>query len=203
MASKNKGETSGRGREIFGIGLLGLGVFSAISLISMQAGRAHLMGPGGAWTARGLYSLLGLPAYWMVLGELLLAVRMCRARPLINEYVNVAGFFALLASSTVLLYLPFAGQPVYFNGPGGFAGQFMADGMAGVVGSVGTALIGVTVLCTSLLLLTHVRVSEVIAVLAWAGRHAWMAISAAAAVVTWFLVKGARGIGRLVVAMFP
>jgi S-DNA-T family DNA segregation ATPase FtsK/SpoIIIE len=203
MATKNKGETSGRKREIFGIALLGLGVFSAISLVSMQAGRALLMGPGGAWTARGLYSMLGLPAYWLVLGELLLAVRMCRARPLVREYMNVLGFFALLASSTVLLYLPFAGQPVYFNGLGGLAGEFLAEGMAGVVGSVGTALVGVTVLCTSLLLLTHVRVSEVFAVLAWAGRHAWAAISAVASVFAWFLVKGARAIGRLVVAMFP
>ncbi len=201
--AKNKGETSGRSREIFGIGLLGLGVFSAISLVSLQAGRAHLMGPGGAWTAQNLYSLLGLPAYWLVLGELLLAVRLCRARPLVREYLNVLGFFALLASATVLLYLPFAGEPVYFDGPGGRAGQFLAEGMAGVVGSVGTALVGVTVLCGSLLLLTHVRVSEVFAVLAWAGRHTWAVISASARVVAWFVVKGARATGRLVVAMFP
>ena len=49
MASaKGRDETHGHGREIVGISLLGLGIFSALSLVSMHAGNHRMMGPGGA-----------------------------------------------------------------------------------------------------------------------------------------------------------
>ena len=54
-----KPETKGRKREIAGIALLGFGIFSLLALISMHAGSGRLMGPGGAATASGLYTLAG------------------------------------------------------------------------------------------------------------------------------------------------
>jgi len=201
--AKSKGEGPGRGREILGIGLLGLGVFCMVSLVSMQAGRARLMGPGGAAAATGLYSLAGLCAYPLVAGVLLLAVRMCRARRLIDDVVGVLGFLALLCSAAVLLHLPFAGEPVTLRGPGGLFGQWLAEGAGSVVGGVGTALAGATLLSISLLLLTHVRVGEVFAALAWAARNAGRAIMVVARAVAWLAVTGARSLGRMVVAMFP
>ena len=201
--AKNKGEAPGRGREIIGIGLLGLGVFCMVSLVSMQVGRGHLMGPGGAATATGLYSLAGLCAYLVVAGGLLLAVRMCRARQLIEDVVGALGFLALLCSAAVLLHLPFAGEPVSLRGPGGLLGQWLAEGAAGLVGGVGTALAAATLLAISLILLTHVRVAEVFAVLAWGARAAGRAIRVVARTAAWLAVTGARSLGRMVVAMFP
>ncbi len=201
--AKNKGEAPGRGREIIGIGLLGLGVFCMVSLVSMQAGRGHLMGPGGAATATGLYSLAGLCAYLVVAGGLLLAVRMCRARQLIEDVMGVLGFLALLCSAAVLLHLPFAGEPVSLRGPGGLLGQWLAEGAAGFVGGVGTGLAAATLLAISLILLTQVRVAEVFAALAWAARGAGRAIRVVACAAAWLAVVGARSLGRMVLAMFP
>ena len=201
--AKSKGEAPGRGREIIGIGLLGLGVFGMVSLVSRQVGHADMMGPGGAAAAKALYSLAGLCAYPMVLAGLLLAVRMCRARPLIEDVVGWLGFVALLCSATVLLHLPFVGEKVTLRGPGGLLGRWLAESAASVIGGVGTALAAGTLLSISLILVTHVRVSEVFAVLAWAARTAGRAIWAVTRAAAWMIVTGARALGRMVSAMFP
>ena len=186
-----------------GIGLLGLGVFCVISLVSMQAGRGRLMGPGGVAAATGLYSLIGLCAYPVVAGLLLIAVRMCRARRLIEDALGAVGFMALLCSAAVLLYLPFAGEPVTMRGPGGLLGQWLAETGASVVGGVGVALAAATLLSISLILLTHVSMGEVFSALAWGGRGAGRAIRVVARTTAWLVVTGARALGRMVVAMFP
>ncbi|MGC9984592.1 MAG: DNA translocase FtsK 4TM domain-containing protein [Polyangia bacterium] len=201
--AKDKGETPGRGREILGIGLLGLGVFCMVALVSMQAGHGRLMGPGGAAAATGLYSLTGLCAYPLVAGILLLAVRMCRARRLIEDVAGALGFMALLCSVAVLLHLPFAGEPVTLRGPGGLLGQWLAEGAGSVVGGVGAAMAAATLLSISLILLTHVSVGEVFTALAWAARSAGRATLVVARAGLWLAVTGARSIGRMVVAMFP
>ena len=169
----------------------------------MQAGRGHLMGPGGAATATGLYSLAGLCAYLIVAGALLLAVRMCRARQLIEDVVGVLGFLALLCSAAVLLHLPFAGDPVSLRGPGGLLGQWLAEGAAGFVGGVGAALAAATLLAISIILLTQVRVAEVFAALGWSARIAGRAVRGVVRAAAWLAVMGARALGRMVLAMFP
>ena len=74
--SKSKGAGSGRRREILGIGLLGIGLFSLVSVISMQAGNSRLMGPGGAATAVLIYSLAGVASYLLMGASLVVAVRL-------------------------------------------------------------------------------------------------------------------------------
>ena len=161
------------------------------------------MGPGGATAATGLYSLIGLCSYPVVAGLLLIAVRMCRARRLIEDALGAVGFVALLCSAAVLLHLPFAGEPVTLRGPGGLLGQWLAETGAGVVGGVGVALAAATLLSISLILLTHVSMGEVFSALAWGGRGAGRAIRAAARTTAWLATRGARALGRMVVAMFP
>ena len=200
---KNKSEAPGRGREILGIGLLGLGVFCTISLVSMQAGRARMMGPGGAAAATYLYSFAGLCSYLLVAAGLVIAVRLCRGQSLFSNLMQSLAFLSFTCSAAILLYLPFAGDPVTLRGPGGMLGQWLAESVASVVGGVGAALIGATGVSIALMLLTHVRVSEVLAVLAWAGRHAGRALWAFSCAAGWLIAKGARALGRMVVAMFP
>jgi S-DNA-T family DNA segregation ATPase FtsK/SpoIIIE len=200
---KNKSEAPGRGREILGIGLLGLGVFCMISLVSMQAGRPRMMGPGGAAAATYLYSFAGLCSYLLVAASLVIAVRMCRGQSLFGNLIQTLSSLLFLCSAASLLYLPFAGDPVTLRGPGGMLGEWLAEAVASVVGGVGAALVGATGLSIALMLLTHVRVSEVLAVLAWGGRHAGRALWAFACAAAWLIAKGARALGRMVVAMFP
>ena len=78
--SKSAGESRGRRREIVGIVLLGLSLFSLISIISMQYGNGQVMGPGGATAAASIYSLTGVASYILIAAALVVSVRLCRGR---------------------------------------------------------------------------------------------------------------------------
>jgi len=201
--SKNKGESSGRRREILGIGLLGIGLFSLVSIISMQAGNGRVMGPGGAAAAAAIYSFSGIASYLLISASLVVAIRMCRGKRLIGSLIEPLGFLSLLLSVAVLCHLPFSDGKVLLRGPGGLLGQYLGQIAASFIGGVGAALAATTVLCTAILLLTDIRVSEVLDSLAWAGRHVSRAARWAAAVCWRATVSGARALGRVVVAMFP
>ncbi|HEY5285207.1 MAG TPA: DNA translocase FtsK 4TM domain-containing protein, partial [Polyangia bacterium] len=201
--SKSKGESSGRRREIFGIGLLGLGLFSLVSVISMQAGNSRLMGPGGAAAAAGIYSLSGVASYLLIGASLVIAIRLCRGKPIIDGFIEPLGFGALLFSVAVLCHLPFADGKVLLRGPGGLLGQYLGQIAASFIGGVGAALAATTLLATAVLLLTDIRVSEVIDSLAWAGQHIGSVALRCARLLYRGTVAAGRALGRVVVAMFP
>jgi S-DNA-T family DNA segregation ATPase FtsK/SpoIIIE len=201
--SKNKGASSGRRREILGIGLLGIGLFSLVSVISMQAGNGRLMGPGGAAAAAAIYSFSGIASYLLIGASLVFAVRLCRGKPLFGGVIESLGFLSLLLSMAVLCHLPFADGKVLLHGPGGLLGQYLGQILASYIGGVGAALAATTMLSTAILLLTDIRVSEVLDSLAWAGGHVVRAAKWTAGVVWRSSVAAARAFGRVVVAMFP
>ena len=201
--SKNKGESSGRRREILGIGLLGIGLFSLVSIVSMQSGNSRLMGPGGAAAAVAIYSFSGIASYLLIGASLGIAIRLCRGKSVIHGVIEPVGFLSLLFSVAVLCHLPFADGKVLLRGPGGLLGQYLGQIAASFIGGVGAALAATTLLSTAVLLLTDIRVSEVLDSLAWAGRHVGRAAKWAAGVVGRATVTGARAFGRVVVAMFP
>src|SRR5438309_11661803 len=95
---KSRGEPRGRRREILGICLLGMAVFSVLSLISMQVGNNRMMGPGGAAAAAGLYSLAGLGAYLIVAATLIVAFRCFRGRLFNRAFAEITGTVSLLCS---------------------------------------------------------------------------------------------------------
>ena len=197
MAAKAQAESHGRGRagrrrEILGIVLLALGLFSALSMTSTHAGNPQMMGPGGAATAAGLYALLGVGGYLMIGAMLVAAWRAFRGQPLVDGFVEGVGALMLLASVTVLLHLPFAGGHNFANGPGGLAGQWLGEVTASFIGSVGAALAASALLFMGLLLVTDIQMKEVVVVTAWAAQKARGAI--------WM---GLQALGRLAVAMFP
>jgi S-DNA-T family DNA segregation ATPase FtsK/SpoIIIE len=201
--SKSTGQSKGRRREILGIALLGLGLFSLISVISMQSGNNQLMGPGGASAAAAIYSVAGVGSYLLIAASLVISVRLCRGRRIIDGLVEALGFLSLLFSIAVLCHLPFADEKVMLNGPGGLLGQYLGEIVASFIGGVGAALCATTLLATAVLLLTDIRVSEVLDSLAWAGHHVGRAMRCAAGAVGRAAVAAAKAMGRVVVAMFP
>jgi S-DNA-T family DNA segregation ATPase FtsK/SpoIIIE len=201
--SKKKGESKGRRREILGIGLLGLGLFSLVSVASMQAGNSRLMGPGGAAAATAIYSFAGVASYLLIAASLVVAVRMCRGRRLFDGVLEPLGFLSLLASTSVLCHLPFSDEKVTLNGPGGLIGQYIGQIVASFVGGVGAALAATTLLATAVLLLTDIRVSEVLDSLEWAWDHVVRAVRWSLGVIGRAAVATGRAAGRIVVAMFP
>ena len=85
--SKNKGESSGRRREILGIGLLGIGLFSLVSIISMQSGNSRLMGPGGAAAAVAIYSFSGIASYLLISASLVPETRLLYFLPKVSHFI--------------------------------------------------------------------------------------------------------------------
>jgi S-DNA-T family DNA segregation ATPase FtsK/SpoIIIE len=200
---KSKGQSTGRRREILGIGLLGLGLFALVSVVSMQVGNGRLMGPGGAAAAAGIYSLTGIASYLIIGATLVVAVRLCRGRPVIDGLLEPIGFGSLLFAVAVLCHLPFADGKVLMRGPGGLLGQYLGQIVASFIGGVGAALAATTLLSVAILLLTDIKVAEVLDSLAWAGRHIGRAGVWCASLAYRGAVAGGRALGRVVVAMFP
>ncbi|HEY4188672.1 MAG TPA: DNA translocase FtsK 4TM domain-containing protein [Polyangia bacterium] len=197
MASKGHSESQGRARsgrrhEILGIFLLAFGLFSGLSMLAMHAGRTGMMGPGGAATASGLYGLFGMGAYLLIVAVLAVALRSFRGRSLVSGVTEGIGCLFLMSAVTVLLHLPFAGRSHTLRGPGGLMGEWLGELTAGFIGPIGAALAATAMLFVTLLLVTDIRMSEVVVVLSWATRTARRG--------TWM---GLRALGRLVIAMFP
>ena len=184
MAAKSKAETpsksapQGRKREIAGVVMLALGLFAGLSMLSMQLGGHQMMGPGGEAAAVGLYSLAGVAGYLFIAGLLVMAVRCFRGRPFVDGVLEGLGAVMLLVSAAVLLHLPFTGVATAQHGPGGLLGQWMGEVTASFIGVVGAALAATTALVVSLLLVTEIRVHEVVVVLGWALRQAGRGILA-------------------------
>ena len=147
--SKSKAEPKGKRREILGIGLLGLALFSLVSVVSMQSGNGRLMGPGGAAAAASIYSMAGVASYILIGACLVIAVRLLRGKPIIDGLLEPVGFLALVGSVAVLCHLPFADGKVLLRGPGGWLGQYAGQLTASFIGPVGAALAATTLLCTA------------------------------------------------------
>jgi S-DNA-T family DNA segregation ATPase FtsK/SpoIIIE len=182
----------GKRREILGIILLAFGLFSGLSLGSMHAGNAQLMGPGGAATAAGVYAILGVASYLLIAAMIVGSWRTFRGRSVIAGVTEGAGSLMLLASVTVLLHLPFSGGSHMSRGPGGLLGQWLGEVTASFIGSIGAALAATALLFVALVLVTEIRMNEVILVLGWAARKVQAG--------TWTCL---RALGRLAMAMFP
>jgi len=185
-----RGTHQNRRREISGILLLAGGLFSAMSLVSMQVGGDPLMGPGGGAVATGLYSLFGLCAYLVIAATSVAAVRCFRARPLVDGLREGAGSLLLLCAIAVLLHLPFAGSDVTQHGPGGLFGQWLGEVGASFIGAVGAALAATTMLVVGVLLVTEISLQEAMVVIAWAARHAQRGL-VAGALATWRTARAA------------
>ena len=192
--SRSKG-SSGRRHEILGIFLLAFGLFSGLSMLAMHAGRTGMMGPGGAATAAGLYALFGMASYLVIFGMLALALRSFRGRSLVAGLTEGLGCLFLLGAVTVLLHLPFTGRAHATrggSGPGGLMGEWLGELASGFIGPIGAALAATALLFVTLLLVTDIRMSEVVIVLGWATRAVRRGM--------W---TGLCALGRLLVAMFP
>jgi S-DNA-T family DNA segregation ATPase FtsK/SpoIIIE len=189
--SPSKGQQSRR-REIAGVVLLAGGLFAGTSLLSMQLGAIHMMGPGGAATAAGLYAVAGFASYMLIAGMLVAAVRCFRANGLVDGPREVMGGLMIFGAAAVLLHLPFTGVATASHGPGGLLGQWLGEVTASFIGVIGAALAATTILVVAILLVTEISMREVTVVLGWALRQAGAGI-----------VMGLRGTWRIARAAFP
>ncbi len=149
-------ESIHRRREVAGIVLLSLAFFLLLSVASLALGDGKLMGPVGLWVATAIYSMVGVGAMLCMYGLLLLAVRCLRSDPLRVRAMGVLGMAGAVLSAAVLLHLILGNYRLHDMPPGGALGEYGAEMTKALVGTAGTALLGMAGFLVSLLISTSI-----------------------------------------------
>ena len=153
-----------------GVLVLGLCVFLAGGLLSLQAGDGGLMGPVGRSLASACYALLGITAY-VGLGALcVVAYRLlARRQPLLALHHGLGLAIGAL-SVAVFAQLVASGYRVAGYGPGGLLGQHVAELFVSVVSTAGTALVAIVGLVVAVVVATPLRMQQVLGVMGGASK---------------------------------
>jgi DNA segregation ATPase FtsK/SpoIIIE, S-DNA-T family len=157
-ASSNGGT---RLREVFGILLLALGLFTGTALLSLQFGDGRLMGPLGRFCARSFYAVAGIGSYLMVAGLIIGPIRLLSGRRAVAGFAEATGGLLGLVSLAVLLHLVGSDYRVAGYSAGGRLGEVIAEIMRAGVSTAGTALFGVMGLFLALVATTPLEIKTV------------------------------------------
>jgi S-DNA-T family DNA segregation ATPase FtsK/SpoIIIE len=146
---------------VAGIVLLGLALFTGLSVVSLQLGSGTLMGPCGATVGLGVYALAGIGSYLIAFGLGLAAVRCLQGRPLHLKSIAFAAAVGGAISASVLLHLALGHHRLRGYAPGGLAGEYGAELMVSLVGRVGAVLFGAMGVAVALVLSTPISLGTV------------------------------------------
>ena len=163
-------------REVAGILLLALALFVALSLGSLQAG-GRLMGPGGALVALAFYAVIGVGAWVVAIALGVSAVRMIAGRPMHLRSWEAAGYVAAALFAAQLLHLAAGHYRLRGYSAGGLCGEYGAELMVALLGTVGAVLVSVTGLLLALMATTPITASGIVRALARASRGTWSGFS--------------------------
>ena len=162
-----------RGREVAGIVLLGLGLFIGLSVISLQLGTGTLMGPCGATVGLGVYALFGVGSYLVAFAIGAVALSCLQGKAIRWKSIETVAAVGIGLSAAILFHLLFGSHRLRGFAPGGLIGEYSAELMTSVVGRVGTALFGVTMLAASLVLATPITFRSIPSHLMTGLKMAW------------------------------
>ncbi|HEX7841065.1 MAG TPA: DNA translocase FtsK 4TM domain-containing protein, partial [Kofleriaceae bacterium] len=139
--SPREGGSTGRRREVLGVVVLGGAIFLLIALVSLQADRL-VMGPFGRVAASLFYGIAGICGYFLIALAVIAAIRMLIEREPILPPLVVIGAMLGVGSLAILVHLAAGGYRIAGYGPGGALGEHLGEILRAVVGTVGTALLG-------------------------------------------------------------
>jgi S-DNA-T family DNA segregation ATPase FtsK/SpoIIIE len=196
-ASASSGGQGGtRLREVFGIVLLALGLFTGTALLSLQFGDGQLMGPLGRFCARAFYATAGIGGYLMVAGLIIGPIRLLSGRRPIGGFAEAAGGVLGVVSLAVLLHLVGGSYRVAGYAAGGRLGEFVAEVMRAGVSTAGTALFGVVGIFLALIATTPLEIKTV-------GGLVRELLARSFGVLRFALGEVARFVGEVVRAILP
>ncbi len=157
-----------RADEMIGVLVLSFSLGLLLSLISYDPGDpawnvesprdqvANWIGPVGAYVADLLLQSLGLVAIVLPLILMSLAWMKLRHRPIRAALPQCLGWLALCLTLAALLGLGFSETLIWGNvRPGGFIGLLIAAGLASILNTVGAALVLLTALVLTLLVVVN------------------------------------------------
>ena len=163
MATEVKKRTTSKsdslGNEIFAVILLALGVLVFLCLVSYSQNDKTLntaslektqnwIGVVGAYFADFLIQSIGWSAYFLPALLVLIAWRFFRAVSLTFSFGRIIGYILFILSASSLLTL--------FGSRGGITGVFFERSLESLLGRIGTGILLLAFLTTSLLLITNI-----------------------------------------------
>jgi S-DNA-T family DNA segregation ATPase FtsK/SpoIIIE len=180
---------------VLGILGLGAGLFLALSMMSLQVG-GRLMGPVGASAASLVYGLLGLCSYVLVGLLVVASVRKLLDRSPIISLPLGFGLGLGVLSLSILAHVVAADYRVAGHGPGGIAGEHLAEVLRAMISTAGTVLLAAVGLFIAFVVATPLRMQQVLNPLGTGARSAARGVKVAG-------VAGARFCGDVVGAILP
>jgi S-DNA-T family DNA segregation ATPase FtsK/SpoIIIE len=193
--SPREGGSTGRRREVLGVVVLGAAIFLLIALVSLQAGRL-IMGPFGRSMASLFYGISGVCGYLVIAVAAVAAVRALIEREPVMPPLVVLGAMLGVTSLAILIHLAAAGYRVAGYGPGGALGEHLGEILRAVVGTAGTALLGLVGLVVAAVVATPLRMGDVLRAIGGVARVVMIAVARAARAMVQFA-------GDVLGAMFP
>jgi S-DNA-T family DNA segregation ATPase FtsK/SpoIIIE len=150
-----------RRREVLGVVGLGAGLFLLIAMVSLQA-HALVMGPFGRSMAGLFYGLAGVCGYLLIALGVVAAIRTLLDREPVMPVTIVAGTLLGMLSLATLIHLIAPSYRVLGHGPGGAAGEHLAEILRAVISTAGTALLAIVGLVVAVVVATPLRMRDVL-----------------------------------------
>jgi DNA segregation ATPase FtsK/SpoIIIE, S-DNA-T family len=142
-------------KEMWGVVLLGMAGLLGGGLLSLQAGDGRLMGPFGQLLSLGLYALLGMGSYLVILALFSVSWGIFTNRFAINDIKLWSGYSGATISGTILMFLMFPAYRLQGLSAGGKTGEFLGSMGISLFSKVGTFLIASTLMVLFLVLATQ------------------------------------------------
>jgi len=151
-----------RGREVLGILILAVGIFFALSLLSLLFGKGTLMGPVGAKVSLALYACFGLGGCLVAWVLVTLSFRLFAGRPVGFVRLESLGFLGMVVFGAVLMHTVFGSHRLHGYSPGGAVGEYLGETLRVLVSTAGTVLVALSGIALSFVLCTEARVSALL-----------------------------------------
>jgi DNA segregation ATPase FtsK/SpoIIIE, S-DNA-T family len=142
-------------KEMWGIILLGLAALIGGALFSLQIGDGRLMGPFGQLMALGIYALLGMGSYLIIIALFSISWGIFTNRFNIRDGRLWFGYVGATFTGTILMYLIFPGYRLQGISAGGKTGEFLGTLGVSLFSKTGTFLLTFTLMILFLMLATQ------------------------------------------------
>jgi len=170
QAGKAGDNLSPRKKEVIGLVSFCAGLVTLLSLVSYApadgfgfgtgAAARNMIGPAGAAWAFVLLKVLGVSAYVVVAGLLMLAVAAIRHLEIKVQLFETVGWALLTVFSSAFIQVALSGRHVMGVEPGGFVGLYMARGLVALFSGVGALIILSVLILLSLLMATDISIKS-------------------------------------------
>ena len=172
MAKSKKDNKSrfGLAREIGGVVLLAMALVLLLAIVSftpedlgLTDGKpSNLIGPAGVHIGDALLSLFGIGAFFVDALLWYFGISLLLGRPIEARPLEVMGMVMFVVSGTMLGHLLFVEHTVFGHTTGGWVGEFSAEAMRGVFGTVGAIIFSTSALLVGTVLVTELRMGTVL-----------------------------------------